>query len=312
MVLALTALRDAAQQPDGVGVPRVLEDFPCRALFDELTGVHHPDPVAHLRDHREVVADEQDRGLELLAQRRHEVEDLGLDSGIERRRRFVEDEERRLGGKRHGDHDALLHATGKLVRVDAQCAPWVGDLDHAQHLLGARQSLRLPHPGDLVHLGQLESYTHRRVESSAGLLVHHRDRTGAELAQGALVHGGDVLPVDGDRASAEAAVPWEVASDREGGGGLAAARLADETERLLSSDSERDIAQRGPVGASHAVSHVKVAHLESRGRLLDGGGHVGGSGKCHWMSTASIESPMRLTAMTSDAIASAGKSVCHQ
>ncbi len=68
MVLGLTAPWDAAHEPDGVRVPGVLEDLPCRALLHELTGIHDADPVAHLRDHREVVADEEHRGLELLAQ----------------------------------------------------------------------------------------------------------------------------------------------------------------------------------------------------------------------------------------------------
>ena len=193
------------------------------------------------------------------------------------------------------------------MRVGPQHSSSVRDLNHAQHLLGARQGLRLLHSGDLVHLGHLASYADRRVERPAGLLVHHRYHASPELAQGTLVQGGDVLTVHGDRAAAEAPVPREVASDREGRGGLAAPRLADEAERLLSPDSERDVSK----GRALVTSH-KVAHLESRGCLLDGGGHAGASGKCHWMSTASIESPMRLIAMTREAMASAGKSVSHQ
>ena len=96
MVLALAATRHATQQPDCVRVPGVVEDLPRRPLLDELAGVHDPDPVAHLRDHGEVVADEEHRGLEPLAERRHEVEDLGLDRGVERGRRLVEYEQRGL------------------------------------------------------------------------------------------------------------------------------------------------------------------------------------------------------------------------
>jgi len=54
-----------------------------------------------------------------------------------------------------------------------------------------------------------------------------------------------------------------------------------------------------------------MAHLEGRGRL-DGRRQLGEAGSVIGMSTASIESPMRFIAMTSDAIASAGKSVSHQ
>ncbi len=198
------------------------------------------------------------------------------------------------------------------MRVGPQHSSSVRDLNHAQHLLGARQGLRLLHSGDLVHLGHLASYADRRVERPAGLLVHHRYHASPELAQGTLVQGGDVLTVHGDRAAAEAPVPREVASDREGRGGLAAPRLADEAERLLSPDSERDVSKGRALVTSHAVAHIKVAHLESGGRRLDGAGQAGGRCKDHWMSTASIESPMRLIAMTREAMASAGKSVSHQ
>ena len=35
------------------------------ALFDDLAGIHHADPVAHRADHAEVVGDQQDRGVGL-------------------------------------------------------------------------------------------------------------------------------------------------------------------------------------------------------------------------------------------------------
>ena len=60
------AARDAAQQPDGVRMARVVQDLERRPLLDELAGVQHPDAVAHPGDHAEVVADEQQRGAELL------------------------------------------------------------------------------------------------------------------------------------------------------------------------------------------------------------------------------------------------------
>ena len=53
------AAGDGAQQPDRVRVAGVLEHLLRRALLDQFAGVEHADPVAHLGDHREVVADEQ-------------------------------------------------------------------------------------------------------------------------------------------------------------------------------------------------------------------------------------------------------------
>ena len=45
-----------------------------------------------------------------------QVEDLCLDRRIERRGGFVGDQDLRIAGQRHGDHGALLHAAGELVR----------------------------------------------------------------------------------------------------------------------------------------------------------------------------------------------------
>ena len=52
-----------------------------------------------------------------------QVEDLRLDRDVERRRRLVGDEQRRLAGERHRDQHALPHAAGQLMRivVDARC-----------------------------------------------------------------------------------------------------------------------------------------------------------------------------------------------
>ena len=64
----------------------------------------------------EVVADEQHRRVELGLQARDQVEHLRLDGRVEPGRRLVEDQQRRVLGERHRDHDALLHAARELVR----------------------------------------------------------------------------------------------------------------------------------------------------------------------------------------------------
>src|SRR5918996_44412 len=54
-VLAQPPARDAAQEADGVGMARLGEDGPGRALLDEAPRVEHADALAHLSDHAEVV-----------------------------------------------------------------------------------------------------------------------------------------------------------------------------------------------------------------------------------------------------------------
>ena len=48
-----------------------------------------------------------------------DVEDLRLDGDVERGGRLVGDQHLRIAGQRHGDHGALAHAAGQLMRIFA-------------------------------------------------------------------------------------------------------------------------------------------------------------------------------------------------
>ena len=64
-----------------------------------------------------VVRDEQDRRAVVALQPLHQLEDLRLDRHVERGRRLVGDQQRRVARERHRDHHALPHAARELVRV---------------------------------------------------------------------------------------------------------------------------------------------------------------------------------------------------
>ena len=183
LVLADAAARNAAQEADRVRVPRILEHRPDRPLLDEPARVEDADAAAHLRDHAEVVADEEDGGVELGLQARDEIEDLGLDRRIEARRRLVEDQQLGLFRERHRDHDALLHAAGELMRVAPEDARGVGDLDLDERLAGTLHRFLRGHAEHREGLGDLRSDPQARVQRGAGVLVDHRDRLGVVLAQ---------------------------------------------------------------------------------------------------------------------------------
>ena len=108
--------RDRPDEAAGIRMQWLAEERHDVGLLDDLAGVHHRDPIAHLGDDAEVVGDQDDRGAGLVAQVAHEVEDLGLDRHVERGRGLVGDQQLRLAGKRHRDHDPLCHPAGHLVR----------------------------------------------------------------------------------------------------------------------------------------------------------------------------------------------------
>ncbi len=67
--------------------------------------------------HGQVVCDEQVRQVELRLQILEQVDDLGLDRHVERRHRFVADDQLGPQRERAGDPDALALAAGELVRI---------------------------------------------------------------------------------------------------------------------------------------------------------------------------------------------------
>ena len=72
-----------------------------------------------------------------------EPDDLRLDRHVERRGRLVGDQQVGIGGKRHGDDDALLHAAGQLVRIEMVDRGRLGDAQ-LRHQLDAARPRRRP------------------------------------------------------------------------------------------------------------------------------------------------------------------------
>ena len=80
----------------------------------------------------EVVRDEHHRHVALALLLLQQVEDLGLHGDVERGRGLVGEQQLRAARERDGDHDALAHASGELVRVLRQATLGLGDADRLQ------------------------------------------------------------------------------------------------------------------------------------------------------------------------------------
>ena len=128
VILADATAWNTAKEPDRVRVPRILQHLLDGSFLHQSARIEHADAIAHLRDHAEVVADEEHCGVELGLQLCDEVENLCLDGRIEPGRGLVEDQECGVFRQCHRDHDALLHAARQLVWVSAQNAFRIGDL----------------------------------------------------------------------------------------------------------------------------------------------------------------------------------------
>ena len=187
------------------------------------------------------MGDEEVGQAEVVLQVVEQVDDLRLDRHVERADGLVEDDELGLERERAGDPDALALPAGELVREAAEVLALQADA--VQQLGRARRDLRL------VDAVQRE----RRADDLADPLarVQRRERVledhlhlapdGLELRAAGL---RDVGAAEADRAAGRVEQAHERARQRR----LAAARLADEAERLALAQVQRDVVDGVHVG----------------------------------------------------------------
>src|SRR5208283_4179437 len=120
----------------------------------------------------------------LLPQVIEQVENLLLDGHVKRSSWFVGNEQLRTVDDRHGDHDALPHASGKLVRITAGATLrfWNSNVAHAFNSAVPRFGF-----GDLVVrqycLRDLVADAHHGIEGGHRFLKDHGDARAAKPAK---------------------------------------------------------------------------------------------------------------------------------
>ena len=77
------------------------------AVLDDLALAHDRDPVRHLRDHTEIMGDQQQAGAILPDQAPQQIEDSRLGGDIKCRGGLVGDQQPRPQGHGRCDHDTL-------------------------------------------------------------------------------------------------------------------------------------------------------------------------------------------------------------
>jgi hypothetical protein len=129
-------------------VLRVGEQLRGRPVLDRLAVPQHQHLVAHLLDHREVVADEQVRQSQFPLQTAEQIEHQGLHRHVERRGRLVEDQQVRLAGQCPGDADPLTLPARQFMRIP-RCERRREVYQFEQ--FGGAGAATLPPVGELVH-----------------------------------------------------------------------------------------------------------------------------------------------------------------
>src|SRR4051812_36504777 len=215
--------------------------------FHDLAQVHHGHAVAHVAHDGEIVGDEDDRQPELALKVTQQVQDLRLDRDVEGRDGFVGDDQLGIERKGAGDADALALAARELVREAVVVLGVEPDLLHQLLHLRLQPAARLAvvEAVDAERLADDRADRLARVERRVRVLEDHL-HLAAERLELALREAGDVPAAVLDRPAGRV----EQAGDQARRGGLAAAGLPHQAQRLALHDFER-----------HAVDSVHGADL---------------------------------------------------
>ena len=168
--------RNRRQQRFGVRMHGRVKNLLNRTGFHRAALVHHQHPIGDIGDHAHIVGDKNHPHLHLLLQHFDELQDLRLNRHVQRRRRLVGNQHRRTAGERHGNHHALAHAAGKLMRVATQNGLRLRNAHQLQHPSGLAERFIAAQPlMQADGLGDLFPDRENRVQGGHRLLEDHRN-----------------------------------------------------------------------------------------------------------------------------------------
>ena len=186
----------------------------------------------------------------------HQVKNLSLNGNIQCGNRLVADDELRVHRQSAGDTDALTAAAVQLMRIGVSQA--LGQTDGFHQLAHAGLTLSLVlHAVNLQRLFDRLADGLARVQGREGILEDDLDIL-AQLAQLFLVQRGDVLAFEVYAAGSG----LNQAENGASGGGLAAAGLTDDAQRLASFQSKGDVVNRMQLTTGYVEVLFEVLNIQ--------------------------------------------------
>src|SRR6185437_13244887 len=176
-----------------------------------------------------------------------------------------------IAGERHGDHRALAHAAGELMRIFLGALLRLGNADETQHLDRLRHRGRV---GEILmqpqRLADLPPDSQHWIERRHRLLEDHRDLVAAHIAHRRFVEHEEVAPVEPDASADDAAGRiGNETHQRQRRHALAAAAFTDHRQGLAAVERERDVvdgAEQALPGEEHGLQPFDLEHGRCSGR----------------------------------------------
>jgi hypothetical protein len=252
-------------------VDRTREERVGLADLDDPAEIHHGDAVGDVPHDCKIMRDEQVGQMQFALQVLQQVDDLRLHRNVERGDRLVADDEGRPQRERACDPDALPLAAGEFVRVTphrrARQPHQVDRFQRAAPTLRARSD---PVDRERLHDGLGDGEP--RIERSERVLEHDL-HAAAHRPHLALRERRDVDPFEPHRSGAR----LDQSQQQAAGGRLAAARFADQTERLAARDREIDAVDR--TGRRLVAQPSAAREVLGQARRFDQRAHAARSGR---------------------------------
>ncbi|MNN23139.1 hypothetical protein D3C81_1365250 [compost metagenome] len=158
---------------------------------------------------------------------------MRLDGYVQRRGRFVGDQQFRFAGNRHGNRDTLAHTAGQLMRVGVHTAGGTRDFNFFQQFDGALAGSLAGHfQVQAQHFFNLETDGVARVQGSHRILEDHGQVFTHDLATLAIVELEHVLAVEIQGVSGDDPRMLDQAHQRHHGHGLAGTGLANDGQHF--------------------------------------------------------------------------------
>ena len=233
------------------------------AHLDERARVEHVHAVGDRERDTQVVRDQDEPHPARALHRLEQLQDLSLGRHVECRRRLVGDQELRVACERGGEPDALPHAARELERVAVGCAR-LGDADLGEPRDRVGPCLRAPERLRTVaqHLLEMTAAPQDGVQHRERVLEDHRDPVAAEPARLTRAQREDVRAVERHPLRGRLDAGRQEPDDRARGQCLAAARLADDRDRLAAVHVQADVGDERPPHPARRVLDAQALDLE--------------------------------------------------
>ena len=169
-----------------------------------------------------------------------------LHRDVERRGRFVGDQHVGAGDQHHGDHHALAHAAGDLVRIEADRRARGRGCARRASISSAACARRACAAAEMaaVRLGDLLADAHHRIEREFRVLQHHRDALAAQPAKAALVEAAQVDVAEAHLVGADAAGARHQPQDGAARAWICRSRIRRRCRAARAPSVKRDVAHR--------------------------------------------------------------------